>query len=313
VSLPRAARLALVERENPELPLTRQADLLSLARSSLYYQPTQPSREEVALKHHIDRLYTAHPFYGSRRIAAALHREGVIVNRKAVQRHMQEMGIAGVAPGPHLSTPTPRHPVYPYLLRHVTSAWPNHVWGIDITYIKMEAGWLYLVAVLDWYSRYVVSWELDLTLELPFVLAAAARALTQATPQIWNSDQGSHFTSPQYLALLQATDVAISMDGKGRALDNIFTERLWRTIKYEEVYLHSYAHPKEARANLARYVDFYNHRRPHQALDYRTPAEVYFGAPDHRARCGAEKGHGAPTTATGKGDTPTLELPFLLS
>ncbi len=215
--LPRAARLALVERENPELPLTRQVDLLSLARASLYYQPALPSPEEVALKHRIDALYTAYPFYGSRRITAVLQREGVMVNRKAVQRHMQEMGIAGVAPGPHPSTPAPRHPVYPYLLRHVTSAWPNHVWGIDITYIKMEAGWLYLVAVLDWYSRYVVSWELDLTLELPFVLAATARALMQATPQIWNSDQGSHFTSPQYLALLQAADVAISMDGKGRA------------------------------------------------------------------------------------------------
>ncbi len=278
MSLPRAARLALVERESPELPLTRQADLLSLARSSLYYQPALPSPEEVALKHHIDRLYTAHPFYGSRRIAAALGREGVSVNRKAVQRHMQEMGIVGVAPGPHLSTPAPRHPVYPYLLRHVTSAWPNHVWGIDITYIKMEAGWLYLVAVLDWYSRYVVSWELDLTLELPFVLAATTRALTQATPQIWNSDQGSHFTSPQYLALLQAADVAISMDGKGRALDNIFTERLWRTVKYEEVCLSSYTQPKEARVSLTRYVDFYNHRRPHQALAYRTPAEVYFAS-----------------------------------
>ncbi len=310
--LPRAARLALVERENPELPLTRQVDLLCLARASLYYHPAPPSPEEVALKHRIDALYTAHPFYGSRRITAVLQREGVIVNRKAVQRHMHEMGIAGVAPGPHLSTPTPRHPVYPYLLRHVTSAWPNHIWGIDITYIKMEAGWLYLVAVLDWYSRYVVSWELDLTLELPFVLAATARALTQATPQIWNSDQGSHFTSPQYLALLQAADVAISMDGKGRALDNIFTERLWRTVKYEEVYLSNYTQPKEARAGLARYVDFYNHRRPHQALAYRTPAEVYFGASDHRVRCGAEKGRSVTPTTTGKGDSPTLETPFSL-
>ncbi len=139
----------------------------------------------------------------------------------------------------------------------------------------MEAGWLYLVAVLDWYSRYVVSWELDLTLELPFVLAATARALTQATPQIWNSDQGSHFTSPQYLALLGQEDIQISMDGKGRALDNIFTERLWRTVKYEEVYRYDYANPKEARQGLTRYLDFYNHRRPHQALSYQTPAEVY--------------------------------------
>ena len=223
MSLTRTERLALVERQSPELPLTRQANLLSLSRSSLYYQPVPPSAEEVALKHHIDRLYTASPFYGSRRIAAVLQREGMSINRKAVQRHMHEMGIAGIAPGPHLSTPAPQHPIYAYLLRHVTSAWPNHVWGIDITYIRMEAGWLYLVAVLDWYSRFVVSWELDQTLELPFVLEAAQRALVQATPVIWNSDQGSHFTSPQYLTLLQDASVAISMDGKGRALDNIFT------------------------------------------------------------------------------------------
>ncbi len=310
MSLTRAARQALVERQSPELPLTRQADLLSLSRSSLYYQPVPPSAEEVALKHHIDRLYTACPFYGSRRIAAVLQREGMSINRKAVQRHMHEMGIAGIAPGPHLSTPAPQHPIYPYLLRHVTSAWPNHVWGIDITYIRMEAGWLYLVAVLDWYSRFVVSWELDQTLELPFVLEAARRALAQATPVIWNSDQGSHFTSPQYLSLLQDASVAISMDGKGRALDNIFTERLWRTIKYEEVYLHSYAHPKEARQSLTRYLDLYNHRRPHQALGYRTPAEVYYATSDHTARSGAETGPLAPTW---KGGDPTLGTAILLS
>jgi putative transposase len=237
MSLSRATRVALVERESPDVPLTRQADLLSLSRSSLYYQPVLPSVEEVALKHRIDEIYTASPFYGSRRITAVMQREGVSINRKAVQRHMQEMGLVGVAPGPHLSTRAPQHPVYPYLLRDVTSAWPNHVWGIDITYIRLRAGWLYLVAVLDWYSRYVVSWELDLTLELRFVLEATERALAQATPLIWNSDQGSHFTSPQYVTLLQAADVQISMDGKGRALDNIFTERLWRTVKYEEVYL----------------------------------------------------------------------------
>jgi putative transposase len=162
-------------------------------------------------------------------------------------------------------------------LRHVTAAYPNHVWGVDITYIRLRAGWLYLVAVLDWHSRYVVSWELDQTLEMPFVLDAVDRALAQATPTIWNSDQGSHFTSPQYLERLQQAQVQISMDGKGRALDNIFTERLWRTVKYEEVYLHDYAHPQEARQYLARYFDFYNHRRIHQALDYLTPAQIYFG------------------------------------
>jgi len=238
-----------------------------------------PGAEEVALKHRIDELYTAHPYYGSRRVAVVLRREGVVISRKAVQRHMREMGIAGITPGPHTSRRTPGHPVYPYLLGTVTSSYPNHVWGVDITYIRMHAGWLYLVAVLDWYSRFVISWELDQTLELPFVLRAARRALADARPTIWNSDQGSHFTSPQYLALLQAAEVRISMDGKGRALDNIFTERLWRTVKYEEVYLHSYESPREARQGLSHYLAFYNHERPHQALGYRTPAEVYRAAP----------------------------------
>ncbi len=262
-----------------DLSVRVQADLLGLHRSTLYYQPVPPSAEEVALKHRIDALYTAHPYYGSRRVAVVLRREGVVIGRKAVQRHMREMGIAGVAPGPHTSRRVPGQPRYPYLLGSVASAYPNHIWGIDITYVRLQAGWMYLVAVLDWYSRFVVSWELDQTLELPFVLHAARRALAGATPTIWNSDQGSHFTSPQYLALLQAADVRISMDGKGRALDNIFTERLWRTVKYEEVYLHSYESPREARQGLNRYLAFYNHERPHQALGYRTPAEVYHAAP----------------------------------
>lgn len=256
-----------------------QAALLGLNRSTLYYRPVPPSAAEVALKHRIDEIYTAHPYYGSRRVAAVLRREGVVISRRAVRRQMREMGIAGIAPGPHTSRPAPSHPVYPYLLGTVTSAYPNHVWGVDITYVRLQAGWMYLVAVLDWYSRYVVSWDLDQSLELPFVLRAARRALEQATPAIWNSDQGSHFTSPQYLALLQAADVRISMDGRGRALDNIFTERLWRTVKYEEVYLHSYESPREARQGLGRYLAFYNQERPHQALGYRTPAEVYRAAP----------------------------------
>jgi len=185
------------------------------------------------------------------------------------------MGIVGISPGPYLSRRDSEHHVFPYLLRDITSAYPNHVWGIDVTYIRMRAGWLYLVAVLDWFSRYVISWELDQTLALSFVLAAVERALVQATPTIWNSDQGSHFTSPQYLQLLTAAGVQISMDGKGRALDNIFVERLWRTVKYEEVYLRDYASPREARQRLSAYFLFYNEARPHQALGYRTPAETY--------------------------------------
>jgi putative transposase len=218
----------------------------------------------------------ADPFYGSRRITAQLRREGRTINRKAVQRHMREMGIVGIAPGPNLSRHDSEHCVYPYLLRDRTNAYPNHVWGIDITYVRLHAGWLYLVAVLDWFARYVVSWELDQTLALPFVLTAAEQALAQARPVIWNSDQGSHFTSPQYLDLLTAACVQISMDGKGRALDNIFVERLWRTVKYEEVYLRDYTSPREARQGLRDYFLFYNEARPHQALGYRTPAETYF-------------------------------------
>ena len=199
LSLAREERVALVERGHPDVPLAAQADLLGVSRSSLYYQPVAPSPEEVALKHRIDALDTEYPFSGSRRIAAVLRREGSTLNRKAVQRHMREMGIAGISPGPNTSKRCLEHRVYPYLLRHTTSAYPNHVWGIDITYIRLRGGWMYLVAVLDWYARYVVSWQLDQTLELGFVLTAVEQALAQATPVIWNSDQGSHFTSPQYL------------------------------------------------------------------------------------------------------------------
>ncbi len=267
--------MALVEHASHELPLTQQAELLSMSRSSLYYQPREPSAEEIAIKHRIDELYTQHPFYGSRKIEAQLRREGEVISRKTVQRHMREMGIVAVYPGPNLSRRQHKEHVFPYLLRHLSIDAPNHVWGIDITYIRMLKGWMYLVAVLDWYSRYVISWELDHTLEMPFVVSAVQGALSRATPVIWNSDQGSHFTSPQYLQLLREAHIQISMDSKGRALDNIFTERLWRTVKYEEVYLHDYTSPKEARQQLSSYFEFYNHQRLHQALDYRTPAEVY--------------------------------------
>lgn len=265
-----------------ELPLRVQATLLTLSRASLYYQPVLPSPQEVALKHRIDEIYTAYPFYGSRRITAQLEHEGLPLNRKTVQRHMREMGIAGIAPGPNLSQRRKDHTVYPYLLRGVTSRHPNHIWGIDITYIRLQKHWLYLVAVLDWYSRYVVSWQLDQTLDIDFVLATVDQALAQATPTIWNSDQGSHFTSPQYIQRLLAAKVQISMDGKGRALDNIFTERLWRTVKYEEVYLHAYVTPKDAFHGLTRYFHFYNQQRLHQSLGYRTPAAVHGDTPGGR-------------------------------
>jgi putative transposase len=228
--------MALVGRApEAEWPLTTQARLLSLNRSSLYYRPVVPSAEEPALKRRIDELYTAHPFYGVRRIAAQLRRDGLLVDHKAVARHMREMGLAGVAPGPHLSKRQQEHAVYPYLLRGATASTTNHAWGIDTTYIRLAHGWLYLVAVLGWYPRYVVSWEPDQTLQMGFVLAATRRALERARPRICNSDRGSHFTSPQYTSLLVAAGVRISMDGRGRAHDNIFVERLWRTVKHEMV------------------------------------------------------------------------------
>ena len=211
-----------------------------------------------------------------RRITAQLRGEGVLVNHKAIARHMREMGLAGICPGPNLSKPAKQAGIYPYLLRDVIAEQPNHVWGIDVTYIRLRGAWMYLVAVLDWFSRYVVSWELDQTLAQPFMMTAVERALAQATPLIWNSDQGSHFTSRQYTSVLLAAGVQIGMDGRGRALDNIFTERLWRTVKWEEVYLQDCATPREARIGLTRYLQFYNHARLHQALDYRTPAEVYY-------------------------------------
>lgn len=270
--------MPLLDATDPELSIRTQTALLSLNRTSLYYQPGLPSSEEVALNHQIDAIYTRWPFYGVRRITAQLRREGRLVNHKAVARHMREMGRQAIAPGPNLSKRIQRQAIYPYLLRDVTAVRPNHIWGIDITYIRLRHGWLYLVAVLDWYARYVVSWQLDQTLAQPFVTWTVQQALAQATPDILNSDQGSHFTSPQYTTLVAAAGVRISMDGRGRALDNVFTERLWRTVKYEEVYLNDYATPREARLALTRYFQFYNHERIHQALKYRTPADVYFAA-----------------------------------
>ena len=265
----------MLEREACELPLVAQAELLSLSRSSLYYEPVGPSAKEIALKHRIDEIYTKYPIYGSRRMRAVLVREGWSISRPTVQGYMRDMDIAGIAPGPNTSQPSPEHKVYPYLLRSLKIDRSNQVWGIDITYIRLRAGWMYLVAVLDWFSRFVVSWELDQTLELAFVLRAVDCALAMARPEIFNSDQGSHFTSPKYSQRLLDAQVQISMDGRGRAMDNVFTERLWRSVKYEEVYLKDYASPREARQGIDRYLTFYNHERPHQSLDYRTPAEVY--------------------------------------
>jgi putative transposase len=236
----------------------------------------------------MDALFTDDPCLGARRLTHLLGQEGHAIDRKTVRAYMIQMGLEAIYPKPNLSQAAPEHAVYPYLLRGVVSGYPNHIWGVDITYVRLLGGWMYLVAILDWYSRYIVSWELDQTLEIGFVLACLDRALEQATPTISNSDQGSHFTSPQFVERLLQKQVAISMDGRGRAMDNIFTERLWRTVKYEEVYLHDYETPRQARQSLSRYLTYYNERRPHQSLGYRTPAEVYFGTKQQDPRKGEE-------------------------
>jgi putative transposase len=263
--------------EGEELSITVQAELLSLNRSSLYYEARGPNEFELIVKRRIDEIYTESPFYGSPKITKQMRQEGYLVNHKRIENYMQQMGLAGIRPGPNLSKRRLSDGIWPYLLRGLAITQPRQVYGIDITYIRMLYGWMYLVAVLDWYSRYVVSWELSETLELSFVLKAVERALLTGTPEIMNSDQGSHFTSAQYISLLLAAGVKISMDGRGRALDNVFTERLWRSVKYEEVYLHEYDSPRMAYECLSRYLTFYNNRRIHQALAYRTPAQVYLG------------------------------------
>jgi len=266
----------MIEMGAADVPLTVQTNILSLSRSSVYYQPAPPSAAEVAAKHRIDELYLEFPYYGARRMAAQLDREGQSFDRKTVRNYMQEMGLIAVYPGPNLSKRHRAHRVFPYLLRDVTPAVPDHVWSTDITSIRLRHGWMYLVAVLDWYARYSVRWACSDTLEIGFVLDAARQALARATPQLWNTDQGSHFTSPQFTALVLTSGAHLSMDGKGRALDTIFTERLWRTIKYDHVFLHDWATPREARQSLGQCIHTCNERRLHQSLGYRPPAEVSF-------------------------------------
>lgn len=265
-----------IEREGENIPtIGMQADLLGISRSSVYYDPVPVSTETLGVMHRIDEMYTKRPFYGVRRITKDLQEEGFDVNHKRVHRIMQEMGFAGLIPKPNLSKNSQQHIVYPYLLRGVTAARPNHIWGTDITYIRIEHGFLYLVVFLDWYSRYVVSWRLSNSLEKSFCIEAAREALGVAIPEITNSDQGVQFTSQEYLDIWKENNVRISMDGRGRAMDNIFTERFWRSLKYEEVYLKSYASGKEAYENIKAYIEFYNTERKHQSHGYITPAKMY--------------------------------------
>ena len=266
----------LVEEAHPQLSVRRQCSLLGLSRSSLYYRPPAESPDNVQLMHLLDEQYTATPFYGVRRMTAWLRSQGYPVNHKRVARLMQQMGIAAIYAKPKLSQARAGHMVYPYLLRGVKIARVNHVWSTDITYIRLHQGFVYLVAVLDWFSRYVLSWALSVTLDGQFCREALLQALRLGKrPEIFNTDQGVQFTSSDFTGLLKHEGIQMSMDGRGRALDNVFVERLWRSVKYEEVYLKDYASVREARQGLGEYFTFYNHKRLHQALGYQTPATVY--------------------------------------
>jgi putative transposase len=254
--------------------VVRQCALLGISPSSVYYQPVPASQENLELMRLIDRQYLERPFYGSRRMTAWLRNQGYRVNRKRVRRLMGIMGLRAIYRRPRTSQPAPGQKVYPYLLRGIAITQPNQVWTADITYIPMARGFLYLVAIMDWYSRYVLAWRLSNTLEASFCVEALEEALRKGVPEIFNTDQGAQFTSQTFTGLLEQQGVRVSMDGKGHYTDNLFIERLWRSLKYEEVYLKAYTGGKEARAGIGEYFDFYNMERLHQALSYRTPAEV---------------------------------------
>lgn len=264
-----------MEPSNPDISIERQCELLGLPRSSFYYQPKGESLLNLKLMRLLDEQYTRRPFYGSPKMTLWLRERGYEINHKRVERLMQLMGLKAIYPKPNTSKPRTENKIYPYLLRDVKIDRVDQVWSADITYIRMRAGFLYLVAVIDWFSRYVLSWQLSNTLESSFCVEALEMALRARQPEIFNTDQGTQFTSGDFTGVLQKRDIAISMDGRGRCLDNIFVERLWRTVKYEEVYLHDYQTPAEAYLGLKKYFKFYNTERFHQALGGRKPYEVY--------------------------------------
>lgn len=261
------------------MSIERQCQLVGLSRSTYYYEPATESAENLRLMELIDTQYMKTPFYGSRRMVVILEREHKYkVNRKRVQRLMRKMGIEAIYPKPKTSQPTPGHKIYPYLLRNLTIEHANQVWCADITYIPMPSGFMYLVAIMDWYSRYVLSWRISNTLDTTFCLAALDDALRQSKPTIFNTDQGTQFTSQDFTTVLSDAGIAISMDGRGRYLDNIFIERLWRTVKYEHIYIWRYELVSELERGLQHYFPFYNFDRPHQSFDNRTPAQLYLNS-----------------------------------
>ena len=267
-----------IEPRHPELSVARQCQLLGLPRSSYYFAPAGESPENLVLMRRIDEQYLKTPFFGSRQMSAWLRRQGHAVNRKRVQRLMRFMGLQGAVPGPHTSRPHPAHTVYPYLIGHMQLGHSNLVWATDITYVPMPIGFLYLVAIIDWYSRYVLAWALSNTLDTRFCLQALDDALAEHQPCVFNTDQGAQFTSTEFTDRLKEREILISMDGQGRALDNAFIERLWRTVKYEDIYLRDYQSVPELDRGLTQYFQFYNHDRPHSALGGKTPAEVHWAS-----------------------------------
>ncbi len=272
----RGERKAIIQRDQPKLSLSHQCRLLSISRSSLYYAPRGESPESLALMRRIDELFLKYPFYGSRQIVHQLRREGVRVGRHRVRRLMRLMGLEAIYQAPRTSAPHPAHRIYPYLLRGMAIDRPNQVWCADITYIPVQRGFLYLVAIMDWATRHVLAWRLSNTMDARFCVEALKDALARGgRPEIFNTDQGSQFTSFDFTGVLKDADVAISMDGRGRCMDNIFIERLWRSLKYEAVYLHELTDGFKAERVIGEWIDFYNAERPHSARDGRSPAEAY--------------------------------------
>lgn len=269
-------RRAKLDRDHPDLSVRRQCAMLGVARSGVYRKPSPANDNDLALMRRIDALHTERPFLGSRRIARMLGEDGLPINRKRVRRLMRLMGIEALGPKPRTTQPAPGHKIYPYLLRDMMIDRPNQVWAADITYIPIGRGFLYLVAVIDWASRAVLSWRLSNTMDASFCVAALEEALAQySRPEIFNTDQGSQFTSADFTGVLSKAGARISMDGRGRWMDNVFIERVWRSLKYEDIYLKGYADGREAKAGIGEYFTFYNERRLHQALGYRAPMAVW--------------------------------------
>jgi len=273
----------MIDRSH-DLPVTRQAKALNVSRGSVYYRPRPVSEGDLGVMRRLDEMHLEYPFMGSRMLRDMLQREGIAVGRRHVATLMKRMGLEALYRRPNTSKPAPGHKIYPYLLRHLAVERPNQVWAMDITYIPMARGFVYLAAVVDWFSRRVLTWRLSITMEAAFCIEAVEEALAKyGRPDIFNTDQGSQFTSVAFTGVLQDNAIAISMDGKGSWRDNVFVERIWRSVKYEEVYLKAYASVGEARTSIGRYLDFYNYRRPHSSLDRRTPDEAYFDHLPQRA------------------------------